>query len=207
MNKMIKNAVGGALVASALAMAAPASAGQYVNAQLAVSEIGNYTYGFGNNYSFDNGLSLVGTWGMDIPAVFKYFGIEAEVSKSGVDPKANSYNWFYGYPTEVKYDYYTGGAYAVFTIPVADRLSVRARGGLVYNHWTIKNGGVCGGFFVGGTYFPPTNCDISGSDINPSVSGGVAYQFNDKLNFIAELTNFDISNGNFHLSAGAQFRF
>ncbi len=188
MNKL-NIALAGAIAAAGLAITAPASADQYVSAQLGVSQIGSYSTPYGS-YSFDNGLALIGTYGHDIPAVNKYFGIEGEISKSIVDPKAN--DWW---GDTVKYDYWTAGAYAVFTIPVTDKVSVRARGGLVYNHWQINDcvPGVCY------TY--------SSNDINPSIGGGAIFKLNPNVNLMAEVTAFSITDNNFHISAGAQFKF
>ncbi len=203
--KKINIAIAGAVAAAGIAMSAPASAEQYVSAQLGISEIGSYS-AYVNSYSWGNGLSAIGTWGMTLPAVNKYFGIEAEVSKSIADPKADGYDWWTGFPTTAKYDYWTAGAYAVFTIPVAEKLSVRARGGVVYNNWKITGAGSCGSYFFAGNFYP-ISCNYSGSDINPSIGGGVVYNLNNNVNLMAEVTAFDINNGNFHLSAGAQFKF
>ena len=192
MNKL-NIAIAGAIAATGLAMAAPASADQYVSAQLGVSQIGNYTTPYGS-YSFDNGLALIATYGHDIPAVHKYFGIEGEVSKSIVNPSVNSY--WYGYGVSADYDYWTAGAYAVFSIPVTDKVSIRARGGLVYNHWTISD--CVAGF---GCY------DYSSNDINPSIGGGATYKLNENINLMAEVTAFSVTDSNFHVSAGAQFKF
>ena len=192
MNKKLKFAVASALVAAGVAVTAPASAEQYVSAQLGVSEIGSYSTAFGS-YSWDNGLALIGTYGLTLPQVHKYFGIEAEISKSIVNPEAN--DWWSG--SHAEYDYWTAGGYAVFSIPVTDKINIRARGGLVYNNWEIKTN-YCGWW---GCY------GYSGSDINPSVSGGATYKFNDKINFMADLTAFSVTDSNFHLSAGAQFKF
>jgi len=195
MNNMIKSTVAGALVAAGVAMTAPANAGQYVNAQLGVSEIGSYSTAYGS-YSWDNGLALIGTYGIELPSVHKYFAVEGEISKSIVNPESN--NYWGGLGSHAEYDYWTAGGYAVFSIPVHERINIRARAGLVYNNWDITT-----------NYCPATlGCfSYSGSDINPSVSGGATFKFNENINFMAELTSFDINDGNFHLSAGAQFRF
>jgi hypothetical protein len=189
MNNKVKTAVAVALISSGIAIAAPASAEQYVSAQVAISEIGNNYLGS----SFDNGLSAVVTYGIGIPAVHKYFGVEGELSKSIVDPEYNSWG------NHAEYDYYTGGAYAVFTIPVHEKINIRARGGLVYNHWKVTGDTVCVTWWTCG--------ESSGSDINPSIGGGATYTFNDNINLMAELTAFDVDEGSFHLSAGAQFKF
>lgn len=184
MKKMTKSAVAGAIIAAGFAMAAPASAEQYISAQLAISDVGNYTY-----YGFDNGLTLVGTYGITIPSVHKYFGVEGEISKSIVDPEYDLWG------THAEYDYYTAGGYAVFSIPVHEKINIRARGGLVYKHYKITTN-EC--FWWGCNNF-------SDSDINPSIGGGATYNFNQNVNFMAELTAID--EDSFHISAGAQFKF
>lgn len=204
MNNKIKSAVAAALVAGSFAIAAPASADQYLNAQLAISDIGSYN-SLSGTYGFDNGVTLVGTYGLTIPAVHKFFGIEAEITKSIVNPEANGASWWWG-GTHAEYDYYTAAGYAVFTIPVHEKIDVRARAGLAYNHWEITTNDTGCGFWTGFTYIP-LNCSYSGSDINPSAGAGAVFKFSDNLNFMAELTAIDPDQGNFHLSAGAQFKF
>lgn len=187
MNKMTKSVVASAIIAAGFAMAAPASAEQYINAQLAISDVGSY----GTTYGFDNGLTLVGTYGITIPSVHQYFGVEGEISKSIVDPEYD-----FG-SSHAEYDYYTAGGYAVFAIPVHEKINIRARGGLVYNHYKITSN-TCT-FFGCGSY--------SDSDINPSIGAGATYNFNSNLNFMAEVTAIDIDEDVFHVSAGAQFKF
>jgi len=180
MNKL-KSIITCTIVTAGIALATPAGAEQYATAQLAISDIEGYNTG----YSFDNGLSLVGTYGVTIPTVHKYFGVEAEISKSLVDPEYDRFNF------HAEYDYYTAGGYVVFAIPVHERINVRARGGLLYHHYTIST----------------SAGDFSDSDINPSIGAGATFYFKPNMNFIAEVTAIDIDEESFHISAGAQFKF
>jgi hypothetical protein len=185
MNNRLKRIVTCAIITAGIAVCAPASAEQYASAQLAISDVGNYGFGRG----FDNGLTLVGTYGITIPELHKYFGVEGEISKSIVEPEYDRFN------ENAKFDYYTAAGYVVFSIPVHERINIRARGGLLYNHYkiTLCDIGFCDSF--------------SDSDINPSIGAGANFKFNSNINFMAEVTAIDIDEESFHLSAGAQFKF
>ncbi|HEY0721719.1 MAG TPA: outer membrane beta-barrel protein [Gammaproteobacteria bacterium] len=199
MNNKIKTAVAAALITTGIVMAAPASAESYANVQLAVSDIGYSNTYNGYGYSgFDNGITLVGTFGMTLPAVHKYFGWEAEIAKSVVNPEYNYSTSTYHY--SVDYDYFNLGGFAVFTIPVHPKIDVRGRGGLVYHNYTVSFDSC---YSWGGCY----SSSVSDSEINPAVGGGAVFKVSPNLNLMAELTAFDVSNDSLHLSAGAQFKF
>ncbi len=197
--KKIKTALAAVLVTAGTVAAAPASAGSYANVQLAVSDVGYSNSYNGYGYSgFDNGITLVGTFGMTLPAVHKYFGWEAEIAKSVVNPEYSYSTSTYNY--SVDYDYFNLGGYAVFTIPVHPKIDVRGRGGLVYHNYEVSFDSC---YSWGGCY----SSSFSDSEINPSVGGGAVFKVSPNLNLMAELTAFNVSDESLHLSAGAQFKF
>ncbi|HEY0634665.1 MAG TPA: outer membrane beta-barrel protein [Gammaproteobacteria bacterium] len=201
MNNTLKTAIAAALVTGGIALAAPASAGSYANVQLAVSDVGYSSSYNGYGYSgFDNGITLVGTFGMTLPAVHKYFGWEAEIAKSVVNPEYSYSGTYYSYNFD--YDYFNLGGYAVFTIPVHPKIDVRGRGGLVYHNYEVTYQ-YCDTW--GTTWCSSTS--FSDSEINPSVGGGAVFKVSPNLNLMAELTAFNVSDESLHLSAGAQFKF
>ncbi len=200
--KKIKIALAAVLVTAGIVAAAPASAESYANVQLAVSDVGytnNYdVYGYSD---FENGLTLVGTFGMTLPVVHNYFGLEAEIAKSIYNPEYSYTSTYYNYSAE--YDYYNLGGYVVFTIPVNPKIDVRARGGLVYHSYDLE-------FQDCDTWGTSVLCRgtrYSDSEINPSIGGGAVLKVSPGMNLMGEMTVFDIDNQSVHLSAGAQFKF
>ncbi|MBI3562281.1 MAG: outer membrane beta-barrel protein [Gammaproteobacteria bacterium] len=161
-------------LSSSFVLAAP---GDYLNAQLAISDV----------TGFNSGLSLAATYGHPLASVHKNLSFEAEFTSSVTKPETNDF--FLG---KINVSYYTLAGYGVYAQPINDKLGIRGRIGVLYEHVTVSQGGFSG--FSG-----------SGTDTGISLGGGITYAIDNKMNFIAEYTiiESDIS----HLSAGIQYKF
>lgn len=174
----------GVLLAGCLAAGAvQAQNGQYAKAQLAISDVNG----------FDRGLSLVGTYGLNLPQVHRNFSIEAEATASIVNPERN----FIGDNLEASY--YSVGAYAVYTHPINQKVELYGRGGLLYLHTSID-------YYVNNWWFGnDAVVTVTDNDIEPTIGFGTNIAFTDGIDFTAGATV--ISDDIAHLGAGLQFKF
>jgi hypothetical protein len=106
-----------AILAGCLAAgAAQAQTDQYARLQAAISDVDG----------FSDGLTAVATIGAFIPQVDKNFSIEGELTKSISDPDTS----VAGYDLSVSY--FTLAAYAVYTLPVNQKIDFYGRAGALY---------------------------------------------------------------------------
>lgn len=166
--------IGVVLAGCLLAGAAHAQGGQYAKIQLGIADADGYS---------DDGLALMGTFGLELPQVVPNFSVEGELTASIDDPE-----WSFA-GNSVEYSYYTLGGYGVYTLPVNPSFDLYGRAGIVYSDWTVE-----GPFW-----------EESDSDLDLSFGIGANVAMGSTVDFTAGITvmNEDLT----HFSAGAQFRF
>jgi hypothetical protein len=169
----------GAMLAACLAAGtAQAQNEQYAKAQLAIADVDG----------FDNGVALVGTYGLTMPEVHPNFSVEGELSVSVSDPETSVAG------NTLSVSYYTLAGYGVYTHPVTPDFSLYGRGGILYED-------------VEAEYYHPLVGKVSDSDSDIGFSFGLGANVaaTKTLDFTAGLTviESDIT----HFSAGAHFRF
>lgn len=181
MNKLLKYTFACAITTAGLFQTTTARADiyneQYLGIQAAIVNVTNHT-------NLSDGVSVVGTYGVVIPQIHDYFSVELEYTQSVDNPEHNT-------PTShTEFEYYTVAGYAVMTVPIHERISLRGRAGALYEHWEYRN-------------------NLTGqqehSDSDLSIGGGAIYKLNTDMNLIAEITI--IESDIVHASAGMQFKF
>lgn len=179
----VRTLITAAAVAAGLGLGlgtAQAADGNYANLQLA----------FANVDGFDNTLSLVAAYGIPM----KQYGIdvELELTKSLADASTSATYPFIG-TVNMDASYLTLAGYAVYTMPLQDKLDLRARAGLLYEDVSVSVSN------------PLVSASGDGTDIGLSFGAGVRYDLNQQMDIIADFTIIeqDIS----HLAVGAQYRF
>jgi len=179
MNKLLKNTFACAITTAGLIQATSAHADinndQYLGIQAAIANVTNHT-------NLSEGVSVVGTYGVVIPQVHDYFSAELEYTQSVTNPEHNSA------ASHSEFEYYTVAGYAVMTVPISERISLRGRAGALYENWEYRNN-------LTGTQ-KDSNTDLS-------IGGGAIYKLNADMNLIAEVTI--IESDIVHASAGMQF--
>ncbi len=157
-----------------------AADGNYANLQLA----------FANVDGFDSTMALVAAYG--IPLEQYGIDVELELTKSLGDASTSDTYPFVGTIT-LDASYMTLAGYAVYTMPLQDKLDLRARAGLLYEDVSVTASS------------PLVTVSGDGTDIGLSFGVGLNYALNDSMNIIADYTIIeqDIS----HLAIGAQFGF
>jgi len=146
---------------------------QYAKIQLAIADVDG----------FDNGLALVGTYGLKMPQVHPNFSFEGELTTTISDPETS----FFG--TTLKASYYTLAGYGVYTHQATPKLALFGRAGLLYEDVSIDT--------------PFGSGSSSDFGLSFGVGANVAMQRN--LDFTAGLTIIE-SDIN-HISAGVNYRF
>lgn len=182
MHRNIRNTIACLTAIAGIFLVAPqasaySDAPQYVGIQAAYTDV---TY----HNPLNSGTSVVATYGLGLPKVHELLGVELEYTESTNDPDYNTSSY------KARFEYYTVAGYAVMTIPVKERVSLRARAGLVHETWEYHNN-VLG--------------NETHSNYDFSIGGGAIYSLNEYLNLIAEITI--IESNIIHGSAGAQFKF
>jgi hypothetical protein len=129
-----------------------------------------------------NGTALVVTYGLPLPRLHEYLGLEVEYTKSLNSPDYDT--------PDADLDYYTAALYTVMTFPIRERISLRARAGVLYENWEYHDN-VLG--------------NESDTAVELSIGGGAIYNLNEYLNLIAEATI--IESNIIYMSAGMQFKF
>ena len=174
------------LAAAALLTSANASAleGQYLGAQLGLSDVG----------AFDTGLAIIATYGLPVKSLLPdlqlpdnvkdNLNLEAEFTTNVLSPASAG---------SLEATVHTFGGYGVFSFPASPELSIRARAGLVLALISVDF-----------NFFGSTG-SASDTNINLSFGGGITYKLSDKMNFVAEYTILDSDVAN--LSGGVQLRF
>lgn len=147
----------------------------YVTAQYAMPDV----------TGFSGGSAVVLTYGM--PQEYEVpngnIAFEAELSTTLSSPDVSS---FWG---TLEVSYLTLAGYAVYNYPVNEEITLRARGGLLYEDIEVSGGGA----------------SASDTDFGLSYGFGGTYKINEKMNAIAEYTMIeaDIS----HMSFGVQYKY
>jgi len=90
---------------------------QYAKAQLAIADVDGFS---------DNGVAVVGTFGLQLPQVNRNFYVEGELSASVDNPQYS----YAGYTME--YSYYALAGYAVYAFPASPKIKLFGRAGLRY---------------------------------------------------------------------------
>ncbi len=170
-----------AAMAASLGMGtAQAADGNYANVQLA----------FANVDGFDNTMSLVAAYGIPV----KQYGInvELELTKSLADASTSATYPFIG-TVDMDASYLTLAGYAVYTMPLQDKLDLRARAGLLYESVSVSVSN------------PLVSASADGTDTGLSFGVGLSYAFKKDMNIVADYTIIeqDIS----HLAVGVQVPF
>jgi len=179
MNQGFNNAISCIIITAGIILTTPARAAeeQYLSAQLAFSDVSTRP-------SLSNGTALVATYGRSLPQLHDYLGVEAEYTTSVKKPEYNTP------ANHAEFDYYTAALYALMTFPIADKVSLRARAGVLYENWKYRDN-VLG--------------NESDTAVDFSMGGGAIYDINEYLNLVAEITI--IESNIMHASAGMQFKF
>lgn len=179
MNLGFNNAIACIVITAGIILTTPARAAeeQYFSAQYAFSDVSTRP-------SLSNGTALVATYGKSLSQFHEYLGVEAEYTTSVKKPE-------YDTPANrAEFDYYTAALYGLMTFPVAEKVSLRARAGVLYENWKYRDS-VLG--------------NSSDKAVDFSIGGGAIYDINEYLNLIAEITI--IESNILHASAGMQFKF
>lgn len=130
------------------------------------------------NANLHMGLGAVVRGGMTLDSVLENFGIEAELTKSVIDPKMD-------WPTgDVKINVTSMAAYAVYRIPVVKKLYVKPRFGLI---------------------LPNLGDEINSRDITFSSGIGAGYTVMDHLDVYVDYTVLGETITNY--GAGVEFHF
>jgi len=170
--------LGAVLAGCMLAGTVQAQGQSYANAQLAIANVDG----------FDDGIALVGTYGVHLPQVHPNFSVEGEFTTTVSNPETNTWG------NKLEISYYTLAAYAVFTQPLTPQLSVYGRAGMLYEDVTAD------------AYIPGFGT-VSSSATDTGLSFGVGGNFSlsKQMDITAGLTVIE-SDIN-HLSAGLRFNF
>jgi len=151
---------------------------QYAKVQVAISDVDGFN---------DNGLALVGTYGMNLGRTMPNFSVEGEITLTIDDPEFSAF----GETFEVSY--YTLAGYGVYTLPVSQSFSLYGRAGVLYEDVTVE------------IPTPFGTVEESDSDIGLSFGIGANVAMGRTTDFTAGITIIDEDIT--HFSAGAQFRF
>ncbi len=163
------------LAAAALLVAGAASAepfNRYMTLQGALADVDGY----------DSGIGGVATYGVRVPEMHKNFSVEAELTKTFVEPEGR----YLGSTWEVSY--YTLAGYGVYSHPVTERFHLRGRAGLLYENVKVSS---------------PASSKTE-DDFKISFGLGFTLNLSNESRFILEYTVID-SDIN-HISAGMQFK-
>ena len=131
---------------------------------------------------YDNlkmGLGVVLRGGMTLDFVLENFGVEAEITKSVIDPKFD-----YGFGSE-KLNVTTLATYAVYRIPITDKIYVKPRFGIIFPNLgddfvnsrdVTFSSGIGGGFTVMNHLDVYVDYTVIGEGIT-NYAAGVEYHF------------------------------
>jgi hypothetical protein len=165
------------IIAAGAILATPARAANehYLSAQMAFADVNIQS-------PKSNGTALVATYGLPLARLHDYLGLEIEYTKSINSPDYDT--------PDAELDYYTTALYALMTVPIRERISLRARAGVLYENWE---------------YHDDVLGDESDTAVELSIGGGAIYNLNEYLNLIAEATV--IESNIIYTSAGMQLKF
>lgn len=143
-----------------------------------------------SSFDWEMGLGLVLRGGMTLDTVLENFGAEVELTKSIVDPKVNYKNYANG---RDKVNVTTLAAYAVYRIPVTNKIYVKPRFGIIFPN-------------LGGAEFEGTNDGVVNSrDITFSSGIGGGFTVMDHLDIYVDYTTIGESITNY--GAGVEYHF
>lgn len=165
------------VIAAGAILTTPALAADehYLSAQMAYADVNIQSPN-------SNGTALVATYGLPLPRLHESLGLELEYTKSLKSPDYDT--------PDAELDYYTAALYTVMTFPIRERISLRARAGVLYENWEYRDK------ILG---------DASDTAVEFSIGGGAIYNLNEYLNLIAEGTI--IESNIIYTSAGVQLKF
>lgn len=160
-----------------------AEVGFYAGGGLAFEAVPN------NSQDWEMGLGVVLRGGMTLDAVLENFAVEVELTKSLADPKVH----YKGDNSRDKVNVTTLATYAVYRIPVTDKIYVKPRFGIIFpnlggaeSEWTNDNvvnsrdvtfsSGIGGGFTVMDHLDVYVDYTVIGESIT-NYGAGVEYHF------------------------------
>ena len=178
--KKLTNALLATVVLSSGVMAA--EVGFYAGGGLAFEAVPN------NSQDWEMGMGVVLRGGMTLDAVLENFAVEVELTKSLADPKVN----YKGNESRDKVNVTTLATYAVYRIPVTDKIYVKPRFGIIFpnlggaEYWNGDNvvnsrdvtfsSGIGGGFTVMDHLDVYVDYTVIGESIT-NYGAGVEYHF------------------------------
>ena len=172
MNKLTK-----LLTATALCATMASAGGFYAGGGLAYESIPDYKVG-GDTAG---GIGIVLRGGMDLPNVKKNFGVEAEITKSIIDPKVAGNSG----------SVLTMAGYAVYTINITKQLYAKPRFGMIFPN-------------LGGTYYSDADV-VNSRDIGFTSGIGGGFRLNRHMNIYFDYTI--LGEGITNWGSGVEYHF
>ncbi|MDA3945725.1 MAG: outer membrane beta-barrel protein [Helicobacteraceae bacterium] len=157
--------------------------GVYAGGGLAFEAVPN------NSQNWEMGMAVVLRGGMTLDAVLENFAVEAELTKSVVDPKVN----YKGDTSRDKINVTTLATYAVYRIPITDKIYVKPRFGIIFPN-------------LGGAEYDGSNDNVVNSrDVTFSSGIGGGFTVMNHLDVYVDYTVIGESITNY--GAGVEYHF
>lgn len=143
------------------------------------------------------GTALIISGGKQMESIHQYFSVEGEFGYSLGAPAYTGDTGFGNITAETKI--MTLGGYAAFNLPIVDKLSFKARLGMVYHSAETTASGIgCDSAFVDCSSASDTGTDVA-------YGGGLEYQLNDQFGIETRWTV--IGSNTINSGIGASFNF